>query len=65
MNGIMEDTICAPASGSGGAICTIRVSGPDTMGVVDSVVSFAHGSASASRVAASSTAPWTEWMTCL
>ncbi|MCQ2158800.1 MAG: tRNA uridine-5-carboxymethylaminomethyl(34) synthesis GTPase MnmE [Bacteroidales bacterium] len=49
MNGIMEDTICAPASGSGGAICTIRVSGPDTMGIVDSVVSFAHGSASASK----------------
>jgi len=42
------DTICAPASGSGGAISVIRISGPDALGIVDSVVEFRRGKASES-----------------
>lgn len=45
----LDDTICAPASGTGGAISIVRVSGPETLRIVDSVVSFRNGSASASE----------------
>ena len=42
----MNDTICAPATSVGaGAIALIRVSGPETMAVVDRVVRFRSGTA--------------------
>ena len=42
----VNDTICAPASSVGaGAISVIRISGPETMAVVDRIVSFRHGTA--------------------
>lgn len=41
------ETICAPATSAGtGAISVIRMSGPDTFGILDSVVSFSGGKAS-------------------
>lgn len=43
-----NDTICAPATGSGGAIALIRVSGPDCFSAVDSVVCFRNGTAASS-----------------
>lgn len=43
-----NDTICAPASGSGGAIALIRVSGPGCFAAVDAVVRFRHGTAASS-----------------
>ncbi|MCQ2183206.1 MAG: tRNA uridine-5-carboxymethylaminomethyl(34) synthesis GTPase MnmE [Bacteroidales bacterium] len=45
----LDDTICAPASGQGGAIAVIRISGPDTLRIVDRVVEFRHGNASSSE----------------
>lgn len=45
----LDDTICAPASGNGGAIAVIRVSGPHALQAVDSVVSFRRGDASSSK----------------
>lgn len=42
----MNDTICAPATSVGtGAISVVRISGPQTMAVVDRVVRFRHGDA--------------------
>ena len=41
------DTICAPATSVGtGAISVIRISGPQTLAVLDGIVSFRHGDAS-------------------
>jgi len=40
-----NDIICAPASGRGGAISIIRVSGSGCLSLVDSVVSFRKGDA--------------------
>ncbi|MCR4860957.1 MAG: tRNA uridine-5-carboxymethylaminomethyl(34) synthesis GTPase MnmE [Bacteroidales bacterium] len=43
-----SDTICAPATSVGtGAVSIIRISGTDTMAVVDRVVSFRSGTAAA------------------
>ena len=43
----MSDTICAPATASnGGAIAMIRVSGPESLKAVDSIVCFRSGKAS-------------------
>ena len=43
-----SDTICAPATSVGsGAVAMIRVSGPDATTVVDRIVAFRHGTASA------------------
>ena len=39
------DTICAPATGTGGAISIIRVSGPDALKLADSIVRFRTGAA--------------------
>ncbi|MBO4447050.1 MAG: tRNA uridine-5-carboxymethylaminomethyl(34) synthesis GTPase MnmE [Bacteroidales bacterium] len=44
-----NDTICAPATGSGGAIAIIRVSGPGCFAAVDTVVRFRAGTASSSE----------------
>lgn len=44
----LDDTICAPASGSGGAISVIRVSGAEALRIVDTVVAFRNGDASSS-----------------
>lgn len=45
-----DDTICAPATTPGtGAISIVRISGPDTFRVLDSVVEFRAGSASESE----------------
>ena len=44
------DTICAPATSVGaGAVSLIRISGPDTMVVVDRVVRFRHGEAASAK----------------
>ena len=43
-----NDTICAPASGNGGAVSIIRVSGIDSLAVIDSLVSFVKGDATSS-----------------
>ena len=43
------DTICAPASGTGGAISIIRVSGPDALKLADSIVRFRSGAALSSE----------------
>ena len=43
------DTICAPASGTGGAISIIRVSGPDALKLADSIVRFRTGAALSSE----------------
>ena len=40
-----EDSICAPASSSGGAVALIRLSGPDSFRICDSIVSFRRGTA--------------------
>ena len=40
-----NDTVCAPATGQGGAISIIRISGPECFRIVDSVVSFRRGDA--------------------
>lgn len=45
----ISDTICAPASGSGGAVALIRVSGPSALAITDKVVAFRHGTASEAR----------------
>ena len=45
-----SDTICAPATSVGtGAVSMVRVSGPDSLAIVDKVVRFRSGSASESR----------------
>ncbi len=44
-----SDTICAPASGSGGAVAMIRVSGPSALEAADSVVTFRNGTALAAK----------------
>lgn len=45
MNITFDDTICAPATQPGtGAITVIRVSGPQTMDIVDAAVRLKHGS---------------------
>ncbi len=41
-----EDSICAPATGAGGAVALIRVSGSGCLGIVDKVVEFRNGTAS-------------------
>lgn len=43
------DTICAPASGSGGAVALIRVSGPSALAAADAVVAFRNGKASSAK----------------
>ncbi|MCR5326943.1 MAG: tRNA uridine-5-carboxymethylaminomethyl(34) synthesis GTPase MnmE [Bacteroidales bacterium] len=49
MNYSVDDTICAPATSAGGAICVVRVSGPRCFEAVDSVVRLRHGTAAAAR----------------
>lgn len=44
----LSDTIFAPASGVGGAVAIVRVSGPLALKAVDAIASFRHGCASAS-----------------
>ena len=45
-----SDTVCAPATSVGtGAVSMVRVSGPDSLAIVDKVVRFRSGSASESR----------------
>lgn len=44
-----QDTICAPASGTGGAVSIIRISGGNCFRVVDSLVSFLKGDAASSE----------------
>ena len=44
--GILDDIICAPASGSGGAIGIVRVSGNGCLQLIDRVVQFRSGAAS-------------------
>ena len=45
-----SDTVCAPATSVGtGAVSVIRVSGPESLRIVDKVVRFRSGSASESR----------------
>ena len=43
------DTICAPATGTGGAISIIRVSGPDALKLADRIVRFRTGAALSSE----------------
>ena len=45
----ISDTICAPASGTGGAVALIRVSGPSALTIADKVVTFRRGNASEAR----------------
>ena len=45
----ISDTICAPASGTGGAVALIRVSGPSALAIADKVVTFRRGNASEAR----------------
>ena len=45
---LINDTICAPATGSGGAVALIRISGPACFAAVDAVVRFRHGTAASS-----------------
>lgn len=45
MAAYISDTVCAPASGRGGAVALIRVSGPDTFSILDRVVRFRGGNA--------------------
>ena len=45
-----SDTVCAPATSVGtGAVSVIRISGPESLRIVDKVVRFRSGSASESR----------------
>ena len=44
-----EDTICAPATSAGGAICVIRVSGSGCFAAVDAVVHMRRGSAASAK----------------
>ncbi len=44
-----EDTICAPATSPGGAICVIRVSGSGCFAAVDAVVHMRRGSAASAK----------------
>ena len=45
-----SDTVCAPATSVGtGAVSVIRISGPESLRIVDKVVRFSSGSASESR----------------
>ena len=45
----ISDTICAPASGTGGAVALIRISGPSALAIADKVVTFRRGNASEAR----------------
>lgn len=45
----IEDTIVAPATGTGGAISVIRISGPAALQVVDTIVNFKNGAAQSSE----------------
>ena len=38
-----SDTICAPATASGGALCVVRVAGPEAITVADRVFTPRHG----------------------
>ena len=49
MDAFVSDTICAPASGTGGAVALIRVSGPDTFALLDRVVHFRRGDAASAK----------------
>ena len=49
MDAYVSDTICAPASGTGGAVALIRVSGPDTFALLDRVVHFRRGDAASAK----------------
>lgn len=40
-----SDTICAPATASGGALCVVRVAGPEAITVADKVFTPRHGEA--------------------
>lgn len=40
-----SDTICAPATASGGALCVVRVTGPEAITVADRVFTPRHGEA--------------------
>ena len=44
-----EDTICAPATSAGGAICVIRLSGSGCFAAVDAVVHMRRGSAASAK----------------
>ena len=46
---LAEDTICAPATSAGGAICVIRVSGSGCFAAVDAVVRMRRGSAASAK----------------
>ncbi|MBR3075867.1 MAG: tRNA uridine-5-carboxymethylaminomethyl(34) synthesis GTPase MnmE, partial [Bacteroidales bacterium] len=46
--GILDDIICAPASGSGGAIGIVRVSGNGCLQLIDTVIQFRNGNAAGS-----------------
>ena len=43
------DTICAPATAPGGALCVVRVSGPEALIVADKVLRFKTGAALSSE----------------
>lgn len=45
---MINDTICAPATGSGGAVALIRISGPACFAAVDAIVRFRNGTAASS-----------------
>ena len=49
MDAHFSDTICAPASGTGGAVALIRISGPDTFALLDRVVHFRSGKAASAK----------------
>lgn len=49
MDAHFSDTICAPASGTGGAVAIIRISGPDTFALLDRVVHFRSGNAASAK----------------
>ena len=38
-----NDTVCAPATASGGALCVVRVAGPEAIAVTDKVFTPRHG----------------------
>lgn len=47
---LFTDTICAPATPSGaGAICAVRVSGPQCFAIIDRVIAFRKGTAAAAK----------------
>ena len=49
MNYSIDDTICAPATSTGGAICVVRVSGSRCFEAVDSVVCLRRGTAAGAK----------------